>query len=88
VLEDFRPHALLCDICMPEEDGYSFIRRVRALQSEHVRKLPAAALTALASRKDQTRALSAGFQMHLTKPISPEALCGAILKLSGRRNGI
>jgi two-component system CheB/CheR fusion protein len=66
---------------MPEEDGCSFIRRVRA-RSE--RNIPALALTALASDADRQRTLSAGFQMHLTKPADIELITAAVAKLSGR----
>ena len=64
---------LLCDIGMPEEDGYSLIHRVRGLRTEHG-SLPALALTAYARGEDRTQALRAGFDMHLAKPIDPGEL--------------
>jgi CheY-like chemotaxis protein len=69
---------LLADVAMPGEDGYSLIRRLRALQHEGAALIPAAALTAFAREEDRAAALNAGFQMHLTKPIDPEALIAAV----------
>jgi CheY-like chemotaxis protein len=66
---------------MPEEDGYSLIRRVRALEPELGRTVPAIALTAFASLADRTRALSEGFHMHLSKPVEPTVLLTAIARL-------
>ncbi len=74
---------LLADIAMPGEDGYSFIRRVRALDAKAA-LTPAAALTALARDEDRQRALSAGFQLHLAKPIDGQSLIAAVASL-GRR---
>jgi signal transduction histidine kinase/ActR/RegA family two-component response regulator len=74
LLERERPHVLLADIEMPREDGYAFIRRVRALAESAGGGTPAAALTAYAGAHDRARALQAGFQMHLAKPIDPAEL--------------
>ena len=74
---------ILADIAMPGEDGYSFIKRVRALNAPAA-TTPAAALTALAREEDRQRALEAGFQMHLAKPIDGESLAAAVAGL-GRR---
>lgn len=74
---------LLADIAMPDEDGYSFIRRVRALNARTA-AIPAAALTALARDEDRQRALNAGFQLHLAKPIDGQSLIAAVASL-GRR---
>jgi two-component system CheB/CheR fusion protein len=74
---------LVCDISMPSEDGYSLIRRVRALGVAAGGNTPALALTALASEDDRRRSLAAGFQMHLTKPVTGERLAAAIADLSG-----
>jgi signal transduction histidine kinase/ActR/RegA family two-component response regulator len=76
---------ILADIAMPGEDGYSFIKRVRALNATAART-PAAALTALAREEDRQRALEAGFQLHLAKPIDGESLVAAVAGL-GRRWG-
>ena len=68
IFRRFRPHALVCDIAMPGEDGYAFIAKIRALKSRD-RNVPALALTALAGNAARRRALGAGFQMYLAKPI-------------------
>jgi CheY-like chemotaxis protein len=75
---------LVADIAMPGEDGYSFIRRVRAL-GNGAASVPAAALTALAREEDRRRALSAGFQLHLAKPLDGESLIAAVSRLAGSR---
>jgi signal transduction histidine kinase/ActR/RegA family two-component response regulator len=72
---------LLADVAMPGEDGYSLIRRVRALHRGRAALIPAAALTAFAREEDRAAALNAGFQMHLTKPIDPDALVAAVATL-------
>ncbi|MBC8131880.1 MAG: PAS domain-containing protein, partial [Deltaproteobacteria bacterium] len=79
----FHPHALLCDIAMPVEDGYAFIRRVRALGPDEGGGTPALALTALAGETHRQRALAAGFQMQLTKPVDIDALAAAVTELLG-----
>jgi two-component system CheB/CheR fusion protein len=83
VVQAFRPQVILCDIAMPGEDGYAFIRRLRSLGRERGGETPAAALTALAGEEDRRRALEAGFQMHLAKPIDADRLAVAIGTLSG-----
>ena len=75
---------LLSDIAMPGEDGYSLIRRVRALDTPAVASIPAAALTAFARKEDRQQALQAGFQLHLTKPIDAQTLISAVATLGGR----
>jgi CheY-like chemotaxis protein len=65
---------LISDIGMPGEDGYSFVRKLRELPDENVRRIPALALTAYARVEDRTAALRAGFNMHLAKPIDPNEL--------------
>ena len=62
---------LVSDIGMPGEDGYTFIRSVRALDPEHGGQVPAVALTAYAQGEDGARVLTAGFQVHLPKPVHP-----------------
>lgn len=79
------PDLLLCDIGMPEEDGYQFIRRVRALETERGRTLPSVALTAYAGEADRALALEAGFQLHVSKPVEPAALVNVIADLAGRK---
>ena len=72
---------LVADIGMPGEDGYSLIRRVRALPLSAAASVPAAALTALARKEDRQQALQAGFQMHLTKPVDVRMLAAAVATL-------
>jgi CheY-like chemotaxis protein len=84
-LEGHWPDLLLCDIGMPGEDGYQFIRRVRALETERGRPLPSVALTAYAGEADRALALEAGFQLHVSKPVEPTALVNVIAGLAGRK---
>ncbi len=84
VLAHERVDVLLADIGMPEEDGYSLIRRVRERQARCA-SVPAAALTAFARDEDRREALRAGFQMHLPKPIDGRSLVEAVAAL-GRMN--
>jgi two-component system, chemotaxis family, CheB/CheR fusion protein len=76
----FRPDVLLCDIAMPDDDGFSLIRRIRTLPPEHGGLVPAVAITAMATRRDRRHALSAGFQLHVAKPASIARLCDAIVR--------
>jgi CheY-like chemotaxis protein len=72
------PHILISDIGMPEEDGHSLLRRVRALPPEKGGDVPAIALTAYARPEDVRAAAESGFQLHVVKPVKPEALLEAI----------
>jgi CheY-like chemotaxis protein len=83
---DFKPDLLVSDIGMPKEDGYSLIKKLRKLRSKRARELPAVALTAYATSDDRARALAAGFQMHVTKPVDPEALVRSVATIMGRKN--
>jgi CheY-like chemotaxis protein len=69
---------------MPGEDGYSFIRRLRALSRDEGGRIPALALTAYARAEDRRKALVAGFQNHASKPIEPQELVMVIANLAGR----
>jgi signal transduction histidine kinase/ActR/RegA family two-component response regulator len=75
---------LLADIAMPGEDGYTLMRRIRALTTRDIASIPAAALTAFARNEDRQQALLAGFQLHLTKPIDAHTLISAVARLGGR----
>ena len=77
-VDEFQPKVLVCDIAMPEEDGYAFIRRLRARGG----KTPALALTALATEEDRRRSLAAGFQMHMSKPVDMPSLTRAVVQLA------
>ncbi|HEX5888829.1 MAG TPA: ATP-binding protein [Pyrinomonadaceae bacterium] len=85
-LVEWRPHVILSDIAMPDEDGYSFIGRVRSLANDEGGNTPAAALTAYARDEDRKLALAAGYQMHIAKPIAAGTLVTMIAKLAGREN--
>ncbi|WP_437751818.1 PAS domain S-box protein [Sorangium sp. So ce1389] len=84
LLELERPDVLVSDIGMRGMDGYELIRRVRALPRERGGDVPAVALTAYAGNEDRTRALLAGFQTHLAKPVQPTELMAAIGVLAAR----
>jgi len=79
-----RPDILVSDIGMPEEDGYSLIEKVRVLDARHGGRIPAVALTAYAAPEDRRRALDAGYELHMPKPVTPEELVTAVANLSGR----
>jgi signal transduction histidine kinase/DNA-binding response OmpR family regulator len=82
--QEWSPDLLVSDIGLPEEDGYGLIRKLRKLKSKRAKKIPALALTAYATDEDRSLALSAGFQMHLPKPIEPEDLVSSIAAALGR----
>jgi signal transduction histidine kinase/CheY-like chemotaxis protein len=82
-LRAWRPDVLLSDIGMPGEDGYDLIRRVRALDASEGGRIPAAALTAYAREEDRMRALLAGYQVHLAKPVNPAELVAVVVGLAG-----
>jgi len=79
-----QPDVLLSDIGMPGENGYDLVRQVRALPIESGGGVPAIALTAFARPEDRSRALAAGFQMHLAKPVERAELLSAVTSLVGR----
>jgi PAS domain S-box-containing protein len=79
-----RPHVLISDIEMPEEDGYTLIRRIRSLAPDAGRDVPAAALTAYASPADRMKVLGAGFNIHMAKPVQPAELAIVVASLAGR----
>ncbi|HEY0512361.1 MAG TPA: ATP-binding protein [Thermoanaerobaculia bacterium] len=85
-LEGFTPDVLVSDIGMPERDGYELMREIRAL-GHRAEDLPAVAVTAFASPEDRQRALAAGFQVHLAKPVDPRELAHVIASLAGRGEG-
>ena len=74
---------LISDIGMPEMDGYGLIRRVREMEAGDKRRMPAIALTAFAQKEDRLQALSAGYDLHLSKPVVPDELIRAAANLSG-----
>jgi CheY-like chemotaxis protein len=82
-VRDTRPHVVLADIEMPEEDGYDFIRSLRALPARDGGLTPAAALTAYAGMQDRLKTLAAGFQRHVPKPVQPADLVLVVASLAG-----
>ncbi len=84
LLERERPHVLISDIGMPDVDGYELLRRVRALGAERGGKVPAIALTAFARSEDRTRALRAGYLVHVAKPVEPGELIATVASVADR----
>lgn len=82
-IEEYRPHLVISDIAMPDMDGYEFIRRVRMLGAG-LNCVPAIALTALAEADHRTRALLAGYHLHLPKPVAPSELLAAVGSITGK----
>ena len=83
-IREARPDLLISDIGMPVEDGYVLVRRLRAMEEGLGRRLPAIALTAYASEEDTRRALTAGFDAHLSKPVDPARLIDIAAGLARR----
>ncbi len=86
-LAAFQPHVLMSDIGMPEVDGYTLLQQIRARSAVAGGQIPAIALTAYTSEADQQRALEAGFQLHLAKPLDPQQVIQAIMMLLAERSG-
>ena len=83
-IEAASPDVLVSDIGMPEADGYELIRQVKRLSQQRGVEIPAIALTAYAKQEEKHKALGAGFQMHLPKPVEPSELLASVAKLAGR----
>jgi CheY-like chemotaxis protein len=73
-LEREKPHLMVSDLAMPQEDGYALLRKIRALPPERGGRIPAIALTAHSLVQDRLQSLRAGFQSHVPKPVVPEEL--------------
>ena len=84
ILEAEQLDAVVADLGMPHVDGYQFIDRVRRHRTARIRRVPAAALTAYARSEDRMKALAAGFQIHLAKPIDPAELVTTVASLVKR----
>ena len=76
------PDILVCDIGMPGEDGYTLIKKVRARNAEDGGRVAAVALTAFGQNEDRLKALSAGFQLHVGKPIEPSQLVSVVASVT------
>jgi signal transduction histidine kinase len=83
MIREWRPHVVVSDIGLPEIDGYEFIRQLRELEGDGER-IPAIAVTGYAGIVDESKALDAGYALHLSKPIELSKLAAAIAKLSRR----
>jgi signal transduction histidine kinase len=83
LLFERRPHVLVADLGMPEMDGYALIEQVRALDPNLGGRVPAVAVTAYATAQDRLRALHAGYQNHIAKPVEAEELAAVITSLAG-----
>ncbi len=86
VFTAWRPDVLVSDIGMPVEDGYALISKIRALTPEQGGEVPAVALTAFAGAQDKERAMVAGFQQHLSKPVEPVQLAKVVARILGRND--
>jgi CheY-like chemotaxis protein len=86
IVRVFKPHIVLSDIGMPEHDGYELVTRLRGMPEG--RSIPAVALTALARSEDRTRALRAGFQMHVAKPVDSIELIAVVKNLATLWTGV
>jgi CheY-like chemotaxis protein len=84
LLRTQKPDIILSDIGMPDKDGYQFIREVRKLSVDEGGSTPAIALTAFARSEDRTRAMIAGYQVHVAKPIEPQELVATVGSLTRR----
>jgi CheY-like chemotaxis protein len=84
-LKQYKPDVLVSDIGMPDEDGYSLMEKVRASEAGRGQRIPAVALTAYARVEDRLRALSAGYNMHVPKPVEPAELAMVIASLTHRK---
>jgi signal transduction histidine kinase/CHASE1-domain containing sensor protein/CheY-like chemotaxis protein len=79
-----RPDVLVSDIAMPDEDGYGLIKKIRSLETGASENLPAVAITAYAKEEDRERALSAGFQIYLAKPVELTELISVVARAARR----
>ncbi|MEJ7598719.1 MAG: ATP-binding protein [Kofleriaceae bacterium] len=85
LVKTHRPDVIVSDIGMPDKDGYQFMRDVRGLSSSEGGRIPAIALTAFARSEDRTRAMLAGYQVHVSKPIEPQELIATVKSLADNR---
>jgi len=85
MIKEWRPDVLISDIGMPEKDGYDLMRNIRALEPDSGGLVPAIALTGFAGAVDETKARTAGFQLHITKPVEIRELAATVAELSGRQ---
>jgi CheY-like chemotaxis protein len=84
ILDEWLPDVIISDIGMPSQDGYTLIRSIRTRPAERGGRIPAAALTAYARSEDRVKALAAGYQTHVSKPVDPAELVAIVASLAGR----
>jgi CheY-like chemotaxis protein len=84
ILEEWKPDVLVSDVGMPDEDGYSLISQIRALEPSRGGLIPAIALTGYSRPEDGSKLLAAGYQVHLSKPVDLAQLVDTILSLASR----
>jgi CheY-like chemotaxis protein len=84
ILDEWLPDVIISDIGMPGQDGYALIRSIRTRSPEGGGRIPAAALTAYARSEDRVKALAAGYQTHVSKPVDPAELVAIVASLAGR----
>lgn len=82
----FTPDVLISDVGMPDTDGYELIRRVRTSTNAKTRQIPAIAVTAYANPEDRIRAVVAGYQAHMPKPVDPPLVAASVARLVAGRN--
>lgn len=82
-MQSFRPDVIVSDIGMPDQDGHQFMHQVRALAADNGGRTPAVALTAFARSEDRTRAMNAGYQAHVPKPVEAQELVATVRSLAG-----
>jgi hypothetical protein len=87
VLDDWQPDVIVSDIGMPDMDGYTFARELRARTAAQGGQIPALALSAFARAEDRELALRSGYQAHIAKPVDPADLVKAIATLTGHQMG-
>ncbi|MDZ7953624.1 response regulator [Nostoc sp. DedQUE09] len=83
IMSSFKPDILISDICLPDEDGYSLLLKVKNLEANRGRKIPAIALTASILENDRKRALLAGYDIYQCKPIDLDELTSMVATLTG-----
>lgn len=83
-IQKYKPDVLVCDIGMPEMNGYELLRRIRGLKPE-IASVPAIACTVFARSEDVEHAFAAGFQAHIAKPIDPKNFVQTIADVAARR---
>ncbi len=85
MIKEWKPDVLISDIGMPDKDGYDLMRSVRALEPESGGLVPAIALTGFAGAVDESNARTAGYQLHMAKPVEISELAATVAELSGKR---